>query len=127
MNVPAQSPALPAWAEQVFGAVDGGDARRFADFFTADGQFRFGNSPPVVGRLAIEAAVGGFFGSIRACRHRLDRFQEGVEHCAMDGRVTYVRHDGREVTVPFANVLVLRDARIAQYLVFVDLSPLYAT
>ena len=127
MDVPARPPALPAWVEEIFAAVDAGDARRFAGFFTADGQFRFGNAPPVVGHLAIETVVGGFFGSIRACRHRQDRFQEGPGHCAMDGTVTYVRHDGREVTVPFANVFVMREARIAQYLVFVDLAPLYAT
>ena len=127
MDVSAKLTALPVWAEEIFGAVDAGDARRLAGLFLDDGQFRFGNAAPVVGRLAIEAAVGGFFGSIRACRHRLDRFQEGPGHCSMDGTVTYLRHDAREVTLPFANVFVLREARIAQYLVFVDLAPLYAT
>lgn len=118
--------ALPAWVADVFAAVDAGDARRFAQVFTDDGQFRFGNAPPVVGRAAVEAAVAGFFTSIRCCRHRVLRFWEGAGSCAMDGLVTYTRLDGRELTLPFANVFVLREGRIAEYLIFVDVAPLFA-
>ena len=117
---------IPRWVADVFAAVDASDARRFAGFFTEDGQFRFGNAPPVVGRTAVEATVAGFFASIRSCRHRVLRYWDGDAHCAMDGTVTYTRLDGRELTLPFANVFVLRDGRIAEYLVFVDLAPLYA-
>lgn len=117
----------PAWVDQVFAAVDAGDAKRFAAVFTDDGQFRFGNTPAVVGRRAIESAVGGFFGSIRSCQHRLVRFWSAPGHCAMDGTVTYVRHDGRELTLPFANVFVMRGEQIAEYLVYVDLTPLFAS
>jgi ketosteroid isomerase-like protein len=116
----------PAWVQQVFAAVDAGDARRFAAAFADDGQFRFGNAPAVVGRDAVEAAVAGFFASIRGCRHRLHRFWEGQGHCAMDGTVTYLRHDGRELSLPFANVFVMRGDRIAEYLIFVDAAPLFA-
>ena len=116
----------PAWIAALFAAIDGSDARRFAVHFTEDGEFRFGNAPPVVGRTAVEAAVAGFFGSIRRCRHRLLRVWQGDGSWAMDGTVTYVRHDGREVTVPFANVFVMRGERIAQCLIFVDVTPLYA-
>lgn len=118
---------VPAWVQDVFAAVDAADAGRFAGFFAEDGAFRFGNAPPVVGRVAIEAAVAGFFGSIRSCRHRLLRFWDAEGRCAMDGEVRYQRLDGAELTLPFANVFVLRDGRIAQYLVFVDLAPLFAT
>jgi ketosteroid isomerase-like protein len=126
MGEPKREAGLPEWVANVFAVVDAGDARRFAGFFTEDGAFRFGNAPPVVGRAAIEAAVAGFFGSIRSCRHRLLRFWEADGRCAMDGEVTYLRLDGRELTLPFANVFVLREGRIAQYLVFVDLAPLFA-
>jgi ketosteroid isomerase-like protein len=124
--MPMRETKVPGWVAEVFAAVDAGDARRFAACIAEDGEFRFGNAPPVVGRAAIEAAVGGFFGSIRSCRHRLLRVWEGIDSCAMDGEVCYVRLDGRESTLPFANVFLLRDGRIARYLVFVDLAPLFA-
>ena len=121
-----QDAAIPAWVADVFAAVDASDARRFAAAFTDDGQFRFGNAPPVIGRAAVEAAVAGFFASIHSCRHRVLRFWEGSGSCAMDGLVTYTRLDGRELTLPFANVFVLRERRIAEYLIFVDVAPLFA-
>jgi ketosteroid isomerase-like protein len=116
----------PEWVQRVFAAVDAGDARRFAAAFAEDGRFRFGNAPAVIGQEAVAAAVDGFFASIRGCRHELTRFWGGPRHCAMDGTVTYVRHDGRELTLPFANVFVLRGEKIAEYLVYVDLAPLFA-
>jgi ketosteroid isomerase-like protein len=123
---PMTPTVAPEWVQRVFEAVDAGDARRFAAVFTEDGQFIFGNAPAVVGRPAVEQAVAGFFTAIRGCRHELRRFWPGAGHCAMDGTVTYLRHDGRELTLPFANVFVLRGEQVAEYRVYVDLAPLFA-
>ncbi len=123
---PLTTPVVPDWVRRVFAAVDAGDARQFAAVFAEDGQFIFGNAPAVVGRPAVEQAVAGFFASIRGCRHALSRFCAGPGHCAMDGTVTYLRHDGRELTVPFANVFVMRGDQVAEYRIFVDASALYA-
>lgn len=123
---PMNGTVAPEWVQRVFAAVDAGDARRFAAVFTEDGQFIFGNAPAVVGRPAVEQAVAGFFASIRGCRHELRRFWPGTGHCAMDGIVTYLRHDGRELTLPFANVFVMRGEQVAEYRVYVDLAPLFA-
>jgi len=45
---------------------------------------------------------------------------------ALHGEVTYTRHDGSRVTLPFANVFRLRDDLISEYLIYADLAPLYA-
>ena len=37
-----------------------------------------------------------------------------------------MRHDGREVTLPFVNVLALAGDRIADYRVYIDGAPLFA-
>ena len=116
----------PDWVQRIFESVDAGDARRFAAVFTEDGQFIFGNAPAVVGRPAVEQAVAGFFASIRGCRHELSHFSSGAGHCAMDGTVTYLRHDGRGLTLPFANVFVMRGAQIAEYRIYIDATPLFA-
>jgi hypothetical protein len=41
--------------------------------------------------------------------------------------VTYTRLDGSTLTVPFANVFVLKGAEIQSYRIYIDNSPLFAT
>jgi hypothetical protein len=80
----------------------------------------------VAGREAVGDAVSQFFASIRALRHRLlDRWQRD-DSLVCRGEVTYTRHDGSEVSVPFANVFRLHDGRIGEYLIYVDITPLFA-
>jgi ketosteroid isomerase-like protein len=118
-------PGGPAW-ERLFAAIDGGDADAFAAFVAPDGEFRFGNAPPVVGRAAVRDAVAGFFGALGGCRHRLLRSWYAPGSAACEGEVTYTRLDGSQLTVPFANVFLLRGAEIASYRIFIDNGPLFA-
>jgi hypothetical protein len=43
----------------------------------------------------------------------------------MHGEVTYTRHDGSRLSVPFANIFKLDGTRVREYLVFADVSPLW--
>ena len=79
-----------------------------------------------MGAAAIGDAVGGFFAAIASCRHRLIRTWYSPAGVACEGEVTYIRHDGAAVTVPFANVFELRGPLIAVYRIFIDNSPLFA-
>ena len=42
----------------------------------------------------------------------------------MQGQVTYTRHDGSQLSVPFANIFKLRDNLIEEYRIFGDFSAL---
>jgi len=42
------------------------------------------------------------------------------------GSVTYTRKDAGQVTLPFANVLAVHGNLIRDYLIFADVSPLFA-
>jgi ketosteroid isomerase-like protein len=110
----------------LFAAIDARDARAFAAFLTEDGEFRFGNSPAVRGRTAIEAAVAGFFAAIDGCRHELLRTWVDGASAVCEGRVTYRRRDGGEVTVPFANVFELAGGAISSYRIYIDNAPLFS-
>jgi len=114
----------PFWPK-LFAAIDARDAAAFAAFLTSDGEFRFGNSPPVIGRPAITAAVAGFFAAIGGCRHRLRATWQGPGSAVCEGEVTYTRQDGSTVTVPFANVFALRGAEIESYRIYIDNTPLF--
>ena len=115
-----------AWATELFAAVDSKDVARFMAFLEPDAQFRFGSNPAAVGTDAIRAAVEGFFAAIKALSHQVDHVWAHPGHVICEGIVTYTHHDGRSVSMPFCNVLGMRDARVKDYLVYIDPAPLFA-
>lgn len=112
--------------KRVFAAVDRKDAEGFAAFLTNDATFRFGNAEAVTGKAGIRDAVAGFFGSLTALSHHIERTWVAADSVACDGIVTYVRHDGLEIRLPFADVFVMRADKISEYLIYIDIAPLYA-
>lgn len=114
-----------SWLDGLFAAIDARDAERFGAYLTDDVVFRFGNAEPVHGRAAVEAAVAGFFSAVQALRHELDGAWAVDDAMACHGEVTYTRHDGSELRVPFANVLRLSGDRAREYLIFADTSALF--
>lgn len=115
-----------AWWERVFAVVDAGDAGAFVELLTPDARFRFGNASVVVGREAIHAATAGFFAAIAFSRHQLLATWNGSGTAVCEGEVTYTRHDGSRVSVPFVNVFELRGDKIAAYRIYIDNSTLFA-
>lgn len=116
-----------AWMGELFKSIDAKDADRFASFVAEDGVFLFGNAPAVNGRGAIRDAVAGFFGSVRALSHEIQGVTEAGGQLWSRGIVTYVRHDGSSLTVPFGNYFEMREGKIRHYQIYVDASALYAT
>jgi ketosteroid isomerase-like protein len=118
---------IPNWMIRMFERVDQRDAEGFAAHFATDGIVRFANNPPVEGREGIVQFANGFFEMIGGIRHAFERAYvlDGAE--VLEGAVTYVRKDGREVgPLPFCSVFDLRGSEIAEYRVYVDTSPLFA-
>lgn len=114
------------WTHDLFRAIDRMDSPAFAGFLAEDAVFRFGNMPEVKGRGAITTAVEQFFSSIRGLRHRILHAWEQGSHVIVQGEVTYTRKDGKIVTVPFANIFWTVDGKVQEYLIYVDVSPLFA-
>jgi len=115
-----------AWWLRVFAVVDAGDAAGFVDMLTLDAQFRFGNAPAILGSDAIRGAVAGFFAAIASSRHELLDIWSGAATAVCEGVVTYTRHDGSLLSVPFANVFELKGDKIAAYRIYIDSSALFA-
>jgi uncharacterized protein (TIGR02246 family) len=107
-------------------AIDRKDAAAFAAFLTPDANFCFGNNPAIAGRRAIETAVAAFFEAIKSVSHRLENQWSVPDAAICIGVVTYTRHDGSTLRVPFANVMKLRSGGICDYLIFTDNSALFA-
>ncbi len=121
-----QDVQMPAVVQDVFKAVDAKDAGAFASYLTPDVTFRYGNSPVVTGRDGARQAVAQFFGAIKALRHELLQVWTNDEMVFCKGEVSYVRHDGSNAgPFPFFNLFKLRGNQIAEYLIYVDISPLF--
>ncbi len=117
-----------AWGgrlRSLFAAIDAKDTDRFLGFLTDEATFRFGSAPAVRGRSAIRAAVDGFFKSIAASHHTLSQTVRDGDVMVCEGEVTYTRHDGSQLSLPFANVFELDGGIISAYKIYVDAGPLY--
>jgi hypothetical protein len=114
------------WLHRLFDAVDAKDVPRFLEFLAEDASFRFGNLPACRGKREIGIAVQAFFDSIGACSHQVATSWEVRGFVICHGNVTYTRKDARKVTLPFANILAVHGNLIRDYLIFADVSPLFA-
>jgi ketosteroid isomerase-like protein len=115
----------PEWFDPLFSAIDARDADAFASRLAPDVVFRFGNAEPVEGSETVRQVVAGFFDSIAGIRHEVADVWNTGDAVISQGRVTYTRHDGSRLSVPFANVFRMSGDRIGEYLIFVDISRLY--
>ena len=109
----------------LFNGIDAKDHNLFGTFLTDDAQFRFANHPAVVGKDTIVSFLEGWFQSIAAIKHSDLVVREGDGFVLTEGTVTYTRHNGTTLSVPFANVFNMVDGKIKDYLIYVDNSTLY--
>jgi ketosteroid isomerase-like protein len=123
--------AATAWARALYdGVVDRRDAAGFAAAFTDDAWLRFANNEPLVGRANIEAAIAGFFTAMQSLRHAPERTTVAGNLLFLEATVTYLRHDGKEVSVPAMTVYEMAEMgdtpRVRRCNIYVDLAPLFS-
>jgi ketosteroid isomerase-like protein len=116
----------PSFVAPLFRAIDSMDPHAFVSFLAEDAVFRFGNAPELRGRDAIREAVAGFLDTISGLRHRLLGTWAHPDAVICRGEVTYTRKDGTEITLPFADLFGMRGTQIAEYRIYMDVTPLYA-
>ncbi len=112
--------------QQIFNSVDAMDTDGFLAFLTDEVRFRFGNMPPVVGKEAVRQAIEELFASIKGLNHRILRTWPHSDSVICQGEVTYTRTDDSQVTIPFVNVWGMEGERVKEYLVYIDITPLYS-
>ena len=110
---------------ELFRSIDEKDLQGFVSLLAQDCVFRFGNQPAVTGVNAIEDYVAGFFESIALLSHEIIASWDIPGGVVCHGHVSYTRHDGSILKVPFANILKLSPAGISDYRIFADTSQLY--
>ncbi len=116
-----------SWSNELFQKIDAKDTAGFLSFLTSDARFRFGNAALLQGRQAIGEAVDAFFASIKASQHRLLHTWSIDDAVICQGEVSYTRRDDSTLTLPFVNIFRMQGGQIDQYLIYVDVTPLYSS
>lgn len=116
---------LQSFVSEVYQAIDGADARKFATYFEADGSFRFANNPEVFGVAAVEAYVDQFFKSLKSVSHSSLESWSADGVIFVNGVVKYTRLNGTTLELPFSCTWKMQGRLIRQYLIFIDSSELY--
>jgi ketosteroid isomerase-like protein len=113
-------------AQAIFAAFDDKDVPSLAAMVTDDVRLQLGNSDVVTGKSAFVDALEAFVGSVAGFRHTVTNVWSDRDALVAELEVRYTRHDGTELTLPCCNVFRLRDGLVADYRVYMDISPVYA-
>jgi ketosteroid isomerase-like protein len=112
--------------QSLFAAVDAMDVDGLLSFLSPDGTQTFGNQEPLRGHEQIRAANEAFFGMIDSMTHEILSLWEWDGTIVAQLKATYVRKDGRAVTVPAVTILKESAGKIVEYQVYVDQAPVFA-
>ena len=111
----------------VIRAVDNADYDAIAAHTSQDVHFRFGNAPATDTQTELLSAARSFRDAIADLRHTVHdmwEIDDGTVIATMD--VYYRRLDGQELNLPCCNVFRLRDRRIYDYRIYMDINPVLA-
>ncbi|MFF0746970.1 nuclear transport factor 2 family protein [Streptomyces sp. NPDC004111] len=111
---------------RIFRDIDTFDPDRFVAHLTEDVVFCFANGPELTGRDAVRQGVADFFATLSGLSHRLLRTWEAGDTVIVQTEVTYTRTDGKQVTVPNADILTFRGDKAQDWRIYIDLAPVYA-
>jgi ketosteroid isomerase-like protein len=114
------------YAQAVFAAFDAKDVTALAALMTEDVRLQLGNADVVRGRAELVEALDTFFASVAGVQHRVTDVWSDRNAVIAELRVHYTRLDGTAVTLPCCNVFRLRDGAVADYRVYMDITPVYA-
>ena len=112
--------------DRLYKTIDDMDADKFVAFLDENAKFKFGNAPVVQGKEAIKKAVADFFSTIKGISHNLLNTWIIDKSIITQGEATYTRKDDKAVTIPFVNIFSMDNDLIEDYLIYIDIAPLYA-
>jgi ketosteroid isomerase-like protein len=117
-------PETIEWLERYYRLLDEGRALEVIDEFMApECTFRFGNSEPVgfIDEARRMARI------VKGLRHEIVTVLEGDDGTlACELNVTYIKHDGRSITLPGSLFARVVDGRFVEQRAYIDHGPLTA-
>jgi ketosteroid isomerase-like protein len=111
--------------QAIFAAFDSKDITALAALMTDDVRLQIGNADVVNGKAEFAEALQAFVGSVASFRHTVTHVWSDVDAVIAELKVHYTRLDGTKLTLPCCNVFRLRDGAVADYRVYMDITPVY--
>jgi ketosteroid isomerase-like protein len=127
-TVPAVAPETLSplhHVQAIFAAFDSKDIAALAALVTDDIRLQIGNADVVNGKPEFVEALEAFVVSVASFRHTVTNVWTDVDAVIAELKVHYTRLDGTELTLPCCNVFRLRDGAVADYRVYMDITPVY--
>lgn len=117
-----------AWHKELFTSIDGMKMDEFLAWFSDGAWLRMGNQDKLVGKEAIEAAIGGFWSSIAGLSHRFVRITEADDGLTLlESNIKYDLLNGSAVEVSCMSVIKRNaDGLIDEYIIYGDFAPVFA-
>jgi ketosteroid isomerase-like protein len=109
----------------IFAAFDSKDIEALAALVTDDVRLQIGNADVVKGKREFVEALQAFVRSVASFRHTIVNVWSDRDAVITELKVHYTRLDGSELTLPCCNVFRLRDGAVADYRVYMDITPVY--
>jgi ketosteroid isomerase-like protein len=116
-----------AFVTSVYKAIDTMDEKELAPFLAEDCTFVFGNAKPVFGRAASADASKAFMATIAGIKHDLADVWKVDDNIISRMTVTYTRKDGKKMSFPAVTIWRVEGKQIADYRIYVDNTPLFAS
>ena len=113
-------------AQAIFAAFDAKDLDALGGLMTEDVRLQIGNADVVKGKAQFVEALEAFFASVTSFRHTVTNVWSDLDAVIAELKVSYTRLDGGAVTLPCCNVFRIRDGAVADYRVYMDITPVYA-
>jgi len=113
----------------MFAASDTGNIDGLLSFLTDDVVLVFGNAAAVRGKAAVEAQARQVTSRLKGVRHEIhDIWHAGNNADIVIARMTvhYARLDASTVSLPCCNIFRLSGDLIADYRIYMDVSPVFA-
>ena len=127
LRVNQLSSSAYAWCRDYLAALDAKDLDRYGTFLAENCTMQFNNAPSVQGKLAVLAALAGYWKTFGTLEHDLLNLYGSDSAFMLEALNHYTRLDGRPVTLR-AVALTDRDhsGKVSSFRLYTDTSELSA-
>jgi ketosteroid isomerase-like protein len=125
-TTPSMSPNSQL-VREMFLAGESMHVENFVKSYSDDALYQFSNFPVVYGPQGIIDASDGFLAKVKYCVHHIQHLWEIDDEtliCQMT--VTYHRHDGKEYTLPCSDTIRVKNGKVQELRIYMDIGPVLA-
>jgi hypothetical protein len=111
----------------MFQAGESMNVNNFVKFYAEGSRYQFGNFPVAIGPQGIVNASEGFIKTVKAVVHHIDNIWEiDDEIVVVEMTVTYDRFDGKSFTLPCCDTIRIKDGKVQDLKIFMNIDPVFA-